>query len=430
MKLFEIKNKPAPWLLVEAAEGKNTHLEHLEDLVFNNGYAGATTAFSYLEALRNMLTRGRGRKGRVTVKWDGAPAIICGIDPADGKFFLGTKSVFAKDAKLVKSRADITKYYSDKPGLAQKLTIAFENLPKLGIGNVLQGDLMFTAEDLGTAEIGGEQCYVFTPNTISYAVPIGTNEAPNPLAQRIRRAKMGIVFHTQYNGPSLPEMIASFGVSVNSLTQTADVWVDDAFYKDATGRASLTPEEDRAIVAAIAAGRATLKKFGTATNKRKFDVILANTEFSTYIKPFINSRIRGGEQVGDLHSFLNEFVTFYKSKMEAEIAKLKGGAESKAAQQRIANIQAQEQFIADNINSLLAVMAIYKRIIEIKLAIVNKLRSVEGMVGTFQKTETGYRVMNPEGFVAIGHDGGAVKLVDRLEFSRANFAGMQDWKRQ
>lgn len=430
MKLFEIKNKPAPWLLVEAAEGKNTHLEHLEDLILNLGYDGAVTAFNYLESLRIMLSKGQGDPGRVTVKWDGAPAIICGIDPADGKFFLGTKSVFAKDAKLVKSKNDIAKYYSDKPGLASKLTIAFENLPKLGIGNVLQGDLMFTAEDLGVAEVGGEQCYVFTPNTISYAVPIGTTENPNPLGQRIRAAKMGIIFHTAYEGPSLPDMIASFGVNVNSLTQTPDVWVDDAFYKDVTGRATLTTTEDRALKNNIAAGRRTLEKFKPAAQKKKFNVILSNTEFSAYIKPFINNKIRGGEQIGDLHAFLREFVDFYKGKMEAEIAKLKGGPASKAAQQRLANIQTQEQFIADNMNTLLAVMAIYKRVIELKLAVVAKLRSVESMIGTFQKTETGYRVMNPEGFVAIGHDGGAVKLVDRLEFSRANFAGMQDWKRQ
>jgi hypothetical protein len=45
---------------------------------------------------------------------------------------------------------------------------------------------------------------------------------------------------------------------------------------------------------------------------------------------------------------------------------------------------------------------------------------VEG-IGTFQKTGDGYRVTAPEGFVAIGHDGGAIKLVDRLEFSRTNF---------
>ena len=421
MKLFEIKNKPAPWLLVEAAEGKNTHLEHLEDLILNNGYVGAQTAFSYLDSMRAMLGKGKGRAGKVTVKWDGAPAIICGIDPADGKFFLGTKSVFAQDAKLVKSTKDIARYYSDKPGLAEKLTYALKYLPKLGIGNVLQGDLMFTDQDLGEAEIGGEPCYVFTPNTISYAVPVNS-----PLGQKIRTAKMGIVFHTAYSGPSLPEMQAEFGASVSGLNKTKDVWYDDATYKDLTGRASLTTEEDRALAAAIDGGKKTLTKI----NKAKFDMILTNAEFAKYIKPFINNRIRGGEQVGEPITFLKEFISFYTEKMNAEIAKLKGGAESKAAQDRIAKIQAQERFIADNSNTLLAIMAIYKRVIELKLAVVRKLQQVESVVGTFTKSETGYQVMNPEGFVAIGHDGGAVKLVDRLEFSRQNFAGMQDWKKQ
>lgn len=421
MKLFEIKNQPAPWLLCEAAEGKNTHLEHLEDLVFNLGFQGAQTAFAYLDSLRKMLSEGTGHVGRVTVKWDGAPAIICGIDPADGKFFLGTKSVFAQDAKLVKSTKDIDNWYSDKPGLASKLRYALKYLPKIGIGNVMQGDLMFTDQDIGQAEIGGEPCYVFTPNTISYAVPVNSK-----LGQTIARAKMGIVFHTAYEGPTLPEMTATFGANVNGLTKNADVWFDDATYKDYTGRATLTTEENRALAANIQAGLKTLGKVKPGS----FDMILLNEEFAKYIKPFINSKIRGGEQVGDPMAFLREFVQFYTQKMEAEIAKLKGGPTSKAALDRIAKIRAKEQFIADNANTLLIIMSIYKRIIELKLAIVRKLQQVESLVGTFVKTATGYQVMNPEGFVAIGHDGGAVKLVDRLEFSRQNFAGMQDWKKQ
>lgn len=421
MKLFEVQNKPAPWLLCEAAEGKNTHLEHLEDLILNMGYAGAQSAFAYLESLRDMLSEGTGQAGKVTVKWDGAPAIICGIDPADGKFFLGTKSVFSRDAKLVKSAKDIETWYSDKPGLADKLRYALKYLPNLGIGNVMQGDLMFTDKDLGRANIGGEECYVFTPNTISYAVPVASK-----LGQRIGAAKLGIVFHTAYEGASLPEMQATFGATVNGLTRLKDVWVDDATYKDYTGRATLTTEENKALAANIKGGLATLAKVKPA----KFDMILTNQEFAKYVKPFINNRIRAGDQVGEPIAFLKEFVTFYSDKMQAEIAKLKGGAESKAAQDRIAKIQAQEQFIADNANTLLAIMAIYKRVIELKLAIVRKLQQVESLVGTFVKTETGYQVMNPEGFVAIGHDGGAVKLVDRLEFSRQNFAGMQDWKKQ
>jgi len=420
MKLFEIKNIPPKWLLCESAAGKNTHLEHLEDLILDSGFNGANLAFKYLDNLRLMLNKGAGNPGKVTTKWDGAPAIICGIDPADGKFFLGTKSVFAKDAKLIKSNKDIDQYYSDKPGLAEKLKYALKYLPELGIGNVLQGDLMFIDKDIGTALIGNDECYVFTPNTITYAVPVNSK-----LGNVIKNAKIGIVFHTAYDGPSLPDMIATFGASVAGLNSSSHVWVDDATYKDLTGRATLTPLENTSLINTIKAGQKTLDKI----TKNKFDIITQNPEFAKYIKPFINNNVRAGDQIGEPLAFLKQFIEFYTTKQTAEIAKLKGGVESKAAQARITKIKEQEQFIADNSNTLLGIFAIYKKVIEIKLAVLRKLQQVESLVGTFIKTENGYKVVNPEGFVAIGHDGGAVKLVDRLEFSRQNFAGKQDWKK-
>ena len=56
---------------------KNTHLEHLEDDIFNNGYPGAQNAIGFLESLRDMLTTGHGGSDvKVTTKWDGAPAIV------------------------------------------------------------------------------------------------------------------------------------------------------------------------------------------------------------------------------------------------------------------------------------------------------------------------------------------------------------------
>ncbi len=152
------------------------------------------------------------------------------------------------------------------------------------------------------------------------------------------------------------------------------------------------------------------------------------TEFATYIKPFINNMVRGGTQVGDPTSFLKNFLTFYKGKMEAEIAKLKGGPDSPAAAARIQKIQDKEQFMADNSNILLGILAIYKRIIEAKVMLLQKMQQIEN-IGTFLKTDNGYRVTAPEGFVAIGHDGGAVKLVDRIEFSKANFTAPKQWKK-
>ena len=114
--------------------------------------------------------------------------------------------------------------------------------------------------------------------------------------------------------------------------------------------------------------------------------------------------------------------------MQEEINNLKSGPDSKSAQARIAKIEQNEQFVEDNSNTLLGILAIYKRIIEAKLLIINKLQSIES-IGTFIKTDTGYKVTAPEGFVAIGHDGGAVKLVNRIEFSKENFAATKTWKK-
>jgi Family of unknown function (DUF6267) len=453
MKLFEIKKNTPKWQIFESKEGKNLHLEHIEDLIFNEGYQGAQRALTYCENLRQMFAEGTGTATKITVKWDGAPAIICGVDPADGKFFVGTKSVFSKtEPKACKSTADIKKFYSEQPDLANKLIIALKNLSKIGIGNVLQGDLMFTADTLQTADINGEECITFTPNTITYAVP-----ANEQLAERIRGAKIGIVFHTAYEGASLPEMTASFGVSVAGLNPSKDVWFDDATYKDLTGIASLTPEENTMISRTLGAAANTLKKI----NPAKFNTILNNTEFSQYIKPFINSKVKGGEQVGEPTAFLQEFITFYRGKMEAEIDTLMKNSQFTEQQEelvhqymatrdaaarkqldkallesgvkvavlrRIEKIVANEEFMEDNSNTLLGVLAIYKRIIEVKLMILGKMQKVES-IGTFIKTDNGYKVTAPEGFVAIGHDGGAVKLVDRLEFSKQNFSAPKQWKK-
>jgi hypothetical protein len=413
MKLFEIKKQTPQWLLAEAAGAKavNPHLEHLEDLIFNSGYAGALAALDYVESLRAMLAEGTGTTTQLTVKWDGAPAIICGIDPSDSKFFIGTKSVFAKgEPKRCKNAADIDKWYSAQPELATKLLSALKHLPKLGIGGVVQGDLMFTEGDVSVVAINNEECYVFTPNTITYAVPVNSQ-----LGQRIAKAKLGIIFHTSYEGDSLDAMTANYGVNVSGLTQTSAVWFDDATYKDYTGVASLTPSENASIQKQIAATQATMAKVGQA----RFDIILNNKDFARSIKPFINQMVRQGEQVGEPMQFLQKFVDYYNSELMKDIENLSGGIAGRAAQARLVKIKEKEQWVADNANNLLIILATYKRIIELKHALMRKLAQVDG-IGTFQKTNDGYKVTAPEGFVAIGHDGGAIKLVDRLEFTRTN----------
>ena len=90
--------------MIDLIEGKNTHLEHAEDDIINNGYDGGVNAINFLSSLKDMLSGSRCSKVNVSVKWDGAVFVV---DARDGKFFVGTKAVFNKTGKVNKSIQDI-----------------------------------------------------------------------------------------------------------------------------------------------------------------------------------------------------------------------------------------------------------------------------------------------------------------------------------
>ena len=224
--------------LTESKEGKNLHLEHLEDEVLNGGVSGTRGAISFLQSLRDMLAgHATGRTVNLTTKWDGAPAIFAGINPENGKFFVGTKGVFAKNAKLNYTPEDIDANYPAS-GLNSKLKAALKYLPELGITGVMQGDMMFTSSDLKTETIEGKKYITFQPNTIVYAVPAESN-----LAVSILRARMGIVWHTTYSGSTMADMEASFGADISKFKNSINVWYRDASFVDATGTATFTKQE-------------------------------------------------------------------------------------------------------------------------------------------------------------------------------------------
>ena len=215
-------------------ESKNTHMEHVEDMIFNEGSAGARRAINSLRNLRDMLAGNSSQKVNATVKWDGAPAIFAGIDPSDGKFFVAKKGIFNVNPQLFKTQADINRGLSGE--LRDKFTIALREFRKLGIKKgVYQGDLLFTKGDVKSDTISDEKMFTFHPNTIVYAVP-----AASGLGQRIAKASIGIVWHTSYSGRTLSDMTASFGKGITSkMRQVPSVFMDDATYRDVTAMLSL-----------------------------------------------------------------------------------------------------------------------------------------------------------------------------------------------
>lgn len=392
---------------------KNTHLEHLEDDILNSGSAGGKNAIQFLRELGKMLSQPKSGI-KITTKWDGAPAIVCGTDPQTQKFFVGTKSVFAKtNPKVMYSAEQIDQNY--KGQLAQKLKDCLTYLPKLGIQGVVQGDLLFT-NDKKKDIINGVSNIVFTPNTITYAVP-----EICPLGFRIASAKLGIVFHTAYSGPSLQEMSASFGVDISKFKNTFDVFVASADFNDATGSASFTPGESRKFTSLV--NRAD----GSLRQASKFLDVLNGTGESKFVmssifKQFFNTYIREGKRLPSAKEVTIDFAVYYSMLMDKEIASKK----TERTQKKYKDMKDMGlKFIQANQRPIYFTIASYMNLQEAKLFIIRKLEQVKDL-GTFLKTEHGYRVTAPEGFVAI-KSGKALKLVDRLEFSRANFSAAKSW---
>jgi hypothetical protein len=402
--------------LIESKEGKNLHLEHLEDEVLNGGVSGTRGAISFLQSLRDMLSgHASGKTLNLTTKWDGAPAIFAGINPENGKFFVGTKGVFAKNAKLNYTNNDIDNNHPGE-GLNRKLKIALQYLPELDIDGVLQGDMMFAKEDLKSEKIDGKEYITFQPNTIVYTVP-----ADSSLAKQIKSAKMGIVWHTTYSGNRMEDMKASFGADIGNLRQSKNVWFRDASFVDASGTATFTASET-AELNSILSQAGTLFKTISA---RTLNEIATNDTYKIQIKAWNNSKVREGQEITNTTAHVQGLILEVERKLNKNITDAKK-ADTKAKRQQEKNIVM--RFYTSNKNELKKIFDLQNLLTKAKNMIVKKLQTVRDSLGTYLRIDsTGLKVTAPEGFVAIDRVGKAVKLVDRLEFSQANFNATKNW---
>lgn len=393
---------------VNLSEQKNLHLTHVEDGIFTTGKKGATESVDFLRSVAKMLHSNSPRRYGITVKFDGAPAIICGKDPETGKFFVGTKSVFNANPKLNFTQSDIRKNHGDSAGLAEKLSYALTHLKDLNIQGIIQGDLLFTTGDISTKKIDGVDHITFKPNTIMYAVPKSSK-----LAQEILSAKIGIVWHTKYSGNNLQSLKASFGVDISKLKKTKNVWSVDAYFKDETGSSTLTSEEYKYISDKLDKTSAMIDNFS-----RFIDIVLEN--YGDDLNIYLNALVRSG----NFEPSTAGFLMFLEQKHQKAIESLKN---EKAKQKRQVMHETRINFIKSNSKKFSGLFVIHANLTSVKKIILNKLKKAKS-IGSFLETPKGIKVTSPEGFVAIDHIGAnAYKLVDRLEFSQANFNLAKNW---
>ena len=396
-------------------EFKRTHLEHIEDIIITDGFEGGKAVVEYFRGLLLTLKGTSSEAIQVSVKWDGAPAVICGINPDNGRFFVGTKSVFAQSPKINYTKRDIAKNHGTDD-LGQKLLKCLVHLKKLGMTGVYQGDLLFTDEEITRKNIDGQPHLTFNPNTITYAVP-----EQSTLGRTIDAAKVGIIFHTTYTGDSLADMNASAGADVETFTKSNDVFFDNANYKDVSGTAKFTDEETQSFVNEID----VLENLLSGVPRNLINLIGANKDFVPFFQMYIYAMVKQGKLPTNATQFLSGFRKFYDERMKQQISGLKA---QKALQLRQDKMKQMPQFLNKLKQPLQRMLSFYKQVQKMKAIVLRKMNQAMA-IGSFQQTDSGLQVTEPEGFVAVDKSGTAVKLVDRLGFSRRNLTAIKKFQK-
>ena len=393
------------------------HLEHIEDEILNHGSAGCMASVSAMQELLRMLGK-KPSSGYMQTKWDGAPSVVCGKHPANGMFFVGTKSVFNKtDPKICYTQNDVDIHYGDaSPDLKSKLKMCIQYFPSLNMGTVCQGDLLFTS-DVKTEEIDGEKLYTFKPNAITYGIP-----TDHPLGQQIKTAKIGIVFHTSYTGTEVATMTAKAGAPRMKSTSEVFLVENDTPMDDiSVDRSTLSKFEQNVSIVESMCKKSEVfldhlvDNMGT-TGDKKFHV-------ASYLKQFFNAEIRGGRSIGNAQTTLKALGKFYHEKMMAVIDKLKS---DKTIMERRKQMYDGIEYLEKNEQNFVAMLTLYTKIIECKDLVMSQLDHLETFK-TYVQTDKGYKVTNPEGYV-LHHNGDMIKLVNRIEFSYINFTLAKSWK--
>jgi len=397
---------------------KNTHLEHLEDSILLDGSQGAKDAFMFLDELAQTFSGKQRNTFKITTKWDGAPAIFCGTYPGTKRFFVGTKSVFNKNAKINFRDTDVDVNHGHAPGLVSKLKDALKYFPALGINGVAQGDLLFT-DDKKYETIKGERCITFTPNTITYCIP-----ESSALYEKAKKAKIGVVFHTTYRGNTVDSLSATFGYDIKKLKKSDDVLVLSA-ETGQLGKDLLITQQESQKLKNMKRASMTLVRQASKFLDTIEEQIEANDQLTVgpRLKIYFNTYVRQGRRVSSASNFVRDFKKYFESEVQKAVDKVKT---PKAKAGKLKKLYDGMDFIEANEKELLKTVALYTTLQQAKLLFIRKLEKGE-KIKTYLRSENGYKVTSPEGYVAIYEDSRAVKLVDRLQFSVANFNVSKDW---
>jgi len=399
----------------DAIDGAVKHIDHLEENILNKGKQGVIDALDQIDASINYFVSETEYK--ISTKFDGAPAIVAGLDPS-GKFFVASKSAFAKNPKINYTAEDIQNNHGHAPGLVEKLTLALKYLPSLGMKGIYQMDYMYDDKmrifEKPTTIDGvpnRNRFITFTPNTIKYAVT-----PDSPYGDEILASKIGVAVHIEYMVQDGILKVKKYTSSQDEFQPSRDVFVfniliDKPKNGDSKFNKLLLRDVDK--------------------KKKQVHKIVDNidfkglSEFTVELKTYINSEIRDGRFLEDTAMSTTEFITFMTNRYQKQVDKLKS---EKGKLRKTAEMKAKMAKIKSLKKSIKGAFDLTSIIANLKNNLVKIFNEVTNsdLLGTYLEEAPGeWQTTAPEGFALSKMDDGEkpaiTKMVDRKEFSAANF---------
>ena len=246
------------------------------------------------------------------------------------------------------------------------------------------------------------------------------------LSGQISKAKIGVVWHTTYEGDSLPSMSAKFGVDIKGLKKIDSVWMDNASFKDVSGKATFTKSETEEVTSYLSTVGKIFRRINSSLLEKfiRLQNSMVGNLSGASLKTYNNLKVREGQTIKNVRQHAQGYLDHIANHFDKNKDKVKTlGAKEKI--ERNKNEYLRE--FKKHIRNIESVISFQQALVAAKMLIVKKLNSVKQLTDTFIKTKNGFKVTNPEGYVAINNDGKAVKLVDRMEFSFNNFTAIKNW---
>lgn len=362
------------------------YLSHLEDAIIDHGHEGVNLIANYLDDAHNLLT-GHKAKSEYQVKYDSKCSIIFGISPETNQFFIAAKSApHEKDFKVSHSKDDVQKNH----GKDSNMTVAFYNLPKIlpkdiKPGEYYSADIMHTSKDLKTK---GKHVN-FTPNAITYSAPSDSAEGATA-----KKSKIGIVIHTKHEGED--------SQPVDKKTRKKFINHPDVHNIDPTLEVdpkNYTPDNMKEYFKHKDAASKLYKSMNPES-------LNATKEHAQDLHKYIHNEHKEGNEPSS-EAFIEHIGNSFKDSLESSKT-------DKNKKEKTSKHTGKLDSTHNNSEDLDKTLKLHNHLMQAKNVLFHAMAKSIPWIHSLDGIP-----VSPEGIVAFGTDGSAVKFVDRTAYSKS-----------